>query len=708
MRTSYHGLIVAVAAAVVVSSAACQARANDAAGDDAAERQDIIVTTQLLAAPVAAKAEIPMLENIQPISILPQELLSDQGVRRISEALYNVAGVSRSNNYGFFDGFNIRGFNASSGATYLDGLLDDTGYATSEISALGRVEVVKGPASGLFGQGPISGIVNLVSKRPEKNAFLDLSIAGGAYDFKELTIDANAPLNSSGTLLARLSAVYRDQDFFVNASGQRRIFLAPALTWTPGTDTTLTLLGRYVDDHINPWSPTTAYGTALPNPNGPIDIKLSINDAEYPAVQDNDYWSLGYVFDHRFSEAIAIHQSLRYQDFHNSWDNWLFITGISPDYRRVRRAFYGPYSENGRYFRVDTNASARFDTGLLNHYVLMGIDYGWRSASNFNLYDSSMPYELDLYEPVYGTLSTHNPAVPSTTYASRTRQRGFYLQDHVKLGDALTLTIGGRWDRATSRVINNGTANPKVSDDAFSPRAGVTVALSDWISLYANYARSFNPQGTYRAADGSSLPPERGVNYEAGIKLARKDGSLTGMFTVFELTRTNVATADAVIPNVYVLTGEQRTRGVEAEAGWRPLPGVEFTGAFTYLDARVTADNRLQVGSRLGSIPRYIANIWARYTIQEGALANLGAGVGVHHEGDRMASTASAVTGATAPFLLKAYTLVDGAVFYSFGEWSAQANVRNVLNKRYFPTGSLTRTTPGEPRTFIVSISRRF
>jgi iron complex outermembrane recepter protein len=681
-----------------------------AAADDVPliSRDDITVTAQLSEAPVAAKADIAPLENSQAISVISQELMEGQGVRRIADALLNVAGVSRSNNYGFFDGFNIRGFNASTGATYLDGLLDDTGYGTSEMTALERVEVVKGPASGLFGQGPISGMVNLVSKRPQQEAFLDVGISGGSYDFKEITLDANGPLNASGTLLGRLPVVYRDQDFFVHYSGQRRIFLAPSLTWKPDDRTALTLLGRYVDDHINPWSPTTAYGTALPNPNGPISRRLSINDGEHPAVQNNDYWNVGYVFDHKFSENIAVHQSLRYQDFHNSWDNWLFITGMSADRRTVTRAFYGPYDQHGKYFRVDTNASARFDTGALNHYLLLGVDYGRRSAHDTNLYDTSMPYSLDLYDPVYGTVSRHNPAVPSTTYAILSKQRGIYVQDHIKLGDALAVTLGGRWDKAISRTNSNGTPAPEVSDNAFSPRAGATLTLTDWASLYVNYAKSFNPQGTYKSADGTPLPPERGVNYEGGVKLARSDGGLTGMVTLFELTRTNVATADAVLPNVYVLTGEQRTRGVEAEVAWRPAPGIEFTGALTYLDAIVTADNRLRVGSRLGSIPHVIANLWSRYTIQDGPLANLGAGLGVHHEGSRMASTASAVTGAAAPFALKAYTLVDGALFYSTGDWSMQANVRNIFNARYFPTASLTRTTPGEPRTFMISLNRRF
>jgi len=694
----------------IILSAGTALADDSKARDDAPSAQSvetITVTGHLDEAPVAAKADIPPLESSQAISVVSADLIEAQGLRRVGDALYNVAGVSRSNNYGFFDGFNIRGFNASN-ATYLDGLLDDTGYGTSEMTVLERVEVVKGPASGLFGQGPISGIVNLVSKRPQEDAFLDVSATLGSYAFKEVTLDANAPLNASGTLLARLAAVYRDQDFFVDYSGQRRIMLVPSLTWKPTPETTLTLLGRYLDDHINPWSPTTAYGTALPNPNGELPVSLSINDGVYPAVQDNDYWNLGYVFDHKFSDAIAVHQSLRYQDFHNSWDNWLFITGISADRRRVTRAFYGPYDQHGTYFRVDTNASARFDTGPLDHYLMVGLDYGRRSASDTNLYDTSRPYELDLFNPVYGTVSNHNPAVPATTYAIESKQRGIYVQDHIKLGDALAVTLGGRWDLAISQTTSNGVQGAEVRDTAFSPRAGATLKLADWISAYVNYAKSFNPQGSYRSADGSPLPPENGVNYEGGFKLARADGSLTGMLTVFELTRANVATADAVLPNVYVITGEQRTRGLEVEAAWRPAAGVELTGAFTHLNAVVTADNRLRVGSRLGSIPRNIVNLWGRYTVQNGALANLGAGLGLHHESGRMANTASAVPGAAAPFRLGAYTLVDAALYYSFGDWSLQANVRNLFDERYFPTASLTRTTPGEPRTFTIRLSRRF
>ncbi|MFT3965789.1 MAG: TonB-dependent siderophore receptor [Sphingobium sp.] len=705
----FRGSFAAIAACLALTAAPAFA-ADENEKDNEGRRDDIIVTGQIIAdTAVAAKADIPLLENSQAISIISKETLDQQGVRRLADALFNVAGVSRNNTYGFFDGFNIRGFSASAGATYLDGLLDDPGvnYATTELAGLERVEVVKGPASGLFGQGPLSGIVNLVSKRPQDKAFFEASVAGGSYNLFEGQIDANSPLTADGTLLGRVSAVYRDQDFFVHGSGQRRIFIAPSLTWKPTSFTTLTVLGRYVNDKVNPWSPTTAYGTALPNPNGDLPIKLSINDTEYPAIQKNNYWTLGYVLDHKFSDAIAFHQSVRYQDFHNSWDRWLFVSSISSDYRTVGRFFYGPFSEDGTYFRADSNLSARFDTGPLSHYVLAGIDYGRKKYDQSNVYDPG-PYYLDLYAPVYGTVSEANPTIAPTITVGLNKQRGFYLQDHVKLGKWLTLTIGGRWDKASSQTTSNGVTGAKISDTAFSPRAGLTFGLSDAVSLYFNYAKSFNPQGSYLAADGSSLPPERGVNYEGGLKVARKDGTLTGMATVFQLTRTNVAAADlsaGAPPNTYVLTGEQRTRGVELEGAWRPLPGLELTAAYTYLDAKVTADSRLLVGSRLGSVPHHIVNLWSRYTIQSGVLANLGAGLGLHHESNRPSATASS---SSAPFMLDGYVLVDAALYYRFGGWSAQANIRNIFNERYFPTASLTRTTPGEPRTFMISLSRRF
>lgn len=684
-----------------------EARAAAPAREPAGET-DIVVTGHEERVGTA-KMDIPVLENSQAITVLSQERLIDQGAVRLGEALRNVAGVSRSGVYGFFDGFNIRGFDASSAATYLDGLRDGTNMATSEVSGLEKLEVVKGPASGLFGQGPLSGIVNLVSKRPHANGFLDVGLTGGSYDYKEVRIDANGPVTGDGTLLARLYALYRDQDFFVDYSGAKRVYLAPSLTWQPDARTSLTFLGLYERDKLTPWSPTTAYGTILPNPNGELPRSRSVNDGAYPAEQLRRYINLGYIVDHRFSDAIAIHQGLRWQDFSQSWNHWLFVGGIDPaDMRTISRYYYGPYKMSGHDLRVDTNLDLTFATGPLKHHAILGVDYGRRTDQFSNIGDYDNPlFDMDIYHPVYGTVPGPNPALVPYKGKDHVTQLGGYIQDHIKLGDRVTVTLGGRWDRATS-----GTGADKVVDTAFSPRAGFTIAVVKGVAFYGNYAKSFNPQGGYNFFNGGTLPPETGVNYEAGFKVATPDHRLSGSATVFQLTRANVATSDLAHPNFYVLTGEQRSRGIELELGFNPAPGWELSAAYTYLDAKITRDNDLLPNGgtvRLAGIPHHIVNLWAKYSVQSGMLKGVGAGIGMHAESGTLANNYELVDPIYGrPFTAPGYTLLDLALYYDIGPWSAQINLKNALDKKYFVNPSSDRTSWGEPRTVMVSLQRHF
>jgi len=281
--------------------------AADAATGKAVTLDDVVVQGQRRRETSAAlKLDAPTLETPQAVSTVTRETLDAQGARRLPEALRNVAGITRNDVYGFFDGFNLRGFNASADATYLDGLLWSNAMATTELSGLDRVEVVKGPASGLYGQGPLSGLVNLVSKRPQEQRFATVDLAAGSYRLREVGIDANSPLDRDGRVLARLNAVYRDQDFFVDFSGAQRKYLAPSLTWNIGEATSITVLGTWQRDRINPWSPIPAYGSALANPNGRLPRHRAINERDAPAVQRRDYDALGYSFEHRFNERLVL------------------------------------------------------------------------------------------------------------------------------------------------------------------------------------------------------------------------------------------------------------------------------------------------------------------------------------------------------------------------------------------------------------------
>lgn len=250
----------------------------DEASDAPAKADDIVVTARLLRESAQiGKSDIPVLETPQSVSVVPKELIEARGVTRLADALRTVAGISSASTYGFYDGYTIRGYDASYSSLYLDGLASETGVgANQELFGLERVEVLKGPASMLFGQAPLGGLINLVSKRPQDDAFLNVSPSVGSWNNYEGTIDANAPLNKDGRLLARLSVLYRDADSFVKNAGQNRIFIAPALTWKIGPETRLTVLCRWQRDHDNAYSPVPAYGTVLPGVVSlPVDFSLN-------------------------------------------------------------------------------------------------------------------------------------------------------------------------------------------------------------------------------------------------------------------------------------------------------------------------------------------------------------------------------------------------------------------------------------------------
>ncbi|QQQ02791.1 TonB-dependent siderophore receptor [Lysobacter enzymogenes] len=681
------------------------APAADAATGTAVTLDEVVVRGQRRReAGAALKLDAPALETPQAVSTVTRETLDAQGARRLGEALRNVAGVTSNDVYGFFDGFNIRGFNASADATYLDGLLWSNSMATTELSGLDRVEVVKGPASGLYGQGPLSGLVNLVSKRPQEQRFVTLDLAAGSYGLREVGIDANSPLDRDGRVLARLNAVYRDQDFFVDFSGAQRKYLAPSLTWNIGEATSITVLGTWQRDRINPWSPIPAYGSALANPHGRLPRHLAINERDAPAEQNRDYDALGYSFEHRFSERLVLRQSVRYSEFHDRWDHWLFVAGVSPDLRTFGRFYYGPYEERGHDLRSDTSLSWTMSTGAVEHRWLLGYDYSERRSSYTNTFDPG-PYDLDVFAPVYGRSGLRPAFVDDTRYDQAARQRGIYLQDHAKIGERTTLTLGGRWD-----VASSGVGAGRVEDRQFSPRAGLTYALRPELAVYLNHSRSFAPQGSYRSFDGSALPPERGVNNEIGLKLAPHDGRIVAMLSMFELTRQDMASEDPQHPNFYVTRGEQRSRGLELEGQWRPRADWELSFAYAWTQAEIVRDQALPAGARLAGVPRHSANLWARYTVPAGPLSGLGIALGAHAESERLANNYEPLDPVyQRPFRLKGYTTVDAALSYEAARWDARLNFKNLFDKRYIPGGaSSDRTAFGEPRTVVASVQWKF
>jgi len=695
-------------------------------GSGSAADADIVVTGLPLQEEVASgKSDVPLIELPQAISVITAKELEERGVTRIADALFSVAGASRSSSYGFYDAYTLRGFDAAYGSMYLDGLINEAGGGGSnnELVGLESVEVVKGPASSLFGGGSLGGIINLVSKRPVlDDAFLDASVSTGSYNLIEGTMDANVPLDKAGTIAARVVALYRDSDSFVRFAGYNRLYVQPSLSWQIGPDTRLTVIGTLKRDHDNPYAPVPAYGTVLPLAGGkylPIDFSVNEPGEEKPLQYENRK-TIGTMLDHAFSDRLKFSQTMRYMHRTTFWDRWMFAADyldeqlddegnpIAGTGTSLGRYYYGPYHETFKSFLIDNRLSWKVGTGPLRHNLLGGVDYR-NTKSRYEGdgdYDGSH-FPLDVFDPDYSL-----PLVPSSApyegYDTG-EQLGFYVQDHIELGDSFTLTLNGRWDRAKF----NG--EPQT---AFSPRVGATWKIVPGVSLYGSYSKSFTPQFGSQIVlevgeDGNpsvigQAPPERGQNIEAGAKFEVPTAGVSGMVSVYRLTRSNVLTSDPDFPLFSRVSGKQRSKGVEVEVHWRPAPSFGLDFAYAYIDGHYVDDNDIPVGTPLPNIPKHNATLFGHYVVPSGPLADVGINLGLLYNSDRYVYDGS-YPWQDPLMVLKDYVLVNGGVSYKLGGWEARLNVNNIFDKRYYPDACCSqRVTPGEPRNWRLTLSRSF
>lgn len=644
----------------------------------------------------ALKTDIPLLQTPQAVSVVPRAQLDDQRALKLEDAIKNVSGVTVGGYYSDWDYYRIRGFNAAF-TTFWDGLRGDYGMSP-EIYGMERVEVVKGPASALYGQGPLGGMVNLVSKRPRPENFAEVQFTGGEFNFYEPAADVGMVLNDDRTVYARITALYRDQDSFVDYANKQRVFVAPAVTWEIGEATKITFLSQFWQDWNLFAMPLPARGTVLPNLNGRIPTDRFLGD---PNGDKSEQWRarLGYQFEHQFNETFSLRQNLSLNRMKQDWPDLLYPSTLDADDRTLYRYPYD-YEETLDRVGVDTALDVHFTTGSLEHKLTTGVDYYYtRSDStsrqiDYSDFPGSYP-AIDLFNPVYGGPLPAYATVASSV--SKSDLVGIYVQDHIQATEQLTVTLGARFDWTSSGAD---------SEQGFSPRAGLTYEFVKGIAAYGNYSQSFNPQWFSRDASGNVVDPETGDNFELGLKSSLCDGRVNTLLAVYQLTRRDVATANLATPDPFdsIAAGEQRSRGVEAEGSFQLTRGFDLTAAYTYTDAEITEDNNLPVGARLAGVPEHMFSAWLKYTFREGPLRGLGFGFGGRYYTEQEGDSTY-----TNPFELPAYGLMDAAIYYNKGRFSAQVNVNNLADKRYF-AGAYNDlyVLPGEPRTIRATVGWTF
>ncbi len=351
------------------------------------------------------------------------------------------------------------------------------------------------------------------------------------------------------------------------------------------------------------------------------------------------------------------------------------------------------------YYLLDTNLLSKFKTGTIEHQLLAGFSLS-RNTSDLSFEFGIPAAPVDIFNPVYDQTLVAGDR-NSSSFTTRDIL-GIYLQNQIALSQNFKLLLGGRFDsfseRRTDRLTNTESSQ---SDTAFSPRVGIVYQPIQPISLYASYSRSFAPTiGT--AASGEIFEPERGTQYEIGVK-ADLTERLSATLAFFDLTRSNVTTTDPVNPNFSVQTGEQRSRGVEFDIGGEVLPGWNITAGYSYTDAKVTEDNSIPVGNRLFNTPEHSFNLWTTYRLQTGSLKGFGFGLGLYYLGDRPIDTANTIE-------LPSFLRTDAAIFYEQDQFRAALNFRNIFDIENYVSrfGSSDFVQIGTPFTVQGTLSWRF
>ncbi|AFZ31359.1 TonB-dependent siderophore receptor [Gloeocapsa sp. PCC 7428] len=658
-------------------------------------------------ASVGTRTDTPLRDIPQSIQVVPQEVIRDQNANRLGEILENVPGITGSfrSPRSVSNFFNSRGFELE---VLRNGSPDTLGadYSYTVSDNIERVEVLKGPASVLFGLGTLGGAANIITKKPLREPFYSIEATVGSFNTYRGSIDLSGPLDESTddniTVLYRLNASANTTGSFIDFFERQTYLVAPSLTWQIGEQTRLTFDAEYQritgtkTDYGLP-----AEGSVLPNPNGEIPRNRYRGEPSLENDDDTDLYRIGYDLEYRFSENWQVRSSLQTVFWKENVRVNVPLSFL--DNKREQPRLYIQSDNFLESYQLDNYVAGEFSTGSIQHQLVAG----------FNLYREDLRYTdgiegilpaIDVFNPVYGaiTLADLSDPIPDQDARFLTQGLGLYLQDQMTLAENLKVLLGGRFD-----IVEQEAAfvpffqRASQQEQAFSPRIGIVYQPIEPIALYASYSRSFSPaQG--RAVDISSqFKPERGTQYEIGVKADITD-RLSATLALFNLTRTNVVTTDPNNPLLSIQTGEQRSQGVELDLSGEILPGWNIFAGFALIDAEITEDNTLPVGNQLNNTPRTSFNLWTTYELQSGSLQGLGFGLGVFYAGERQGDLDNS-------FQLPSYVRTDAAIFYTRNNFRAALNLKNLFDVEYFASANgRNNVYLGDPFTVQGTLSWEF
>ncbi len=648
-------------------------------------------------ASTATRTDTPIRDIPQSIQVVPRQVLEDRGVRRELEALETISGVVdiQANLFDVGGVVNIRGFQSN---TRLRNGLNSEGIfyiAPTPIGTVEQVEVLKGPASVLFGAVEPGGVVNYVTRQPLAEPYYKIGLEAGNYGLYQPSIDLSGPLTQDKSVLYRLIASYQGGGNYKDEVpvDNQRISIAPSITFNIGDRTNLTLYYEYDKYRTTPSAePLLSDGSFIPRNVYPL----------YFSSQDIESNRVGYSLNHKFNQSWQLRHSLS-TTFATSLLATLEYSNLLED--RFLTEFKGfTFPEKNEVFAGLIDLVGNFRTGSISHQLVAGFDFTRQLTYSSVFGDSFDLPPLDIFNPNYDVPLPELPFLPFDSLRIN-QSYGVYLQDQIAFSDNLKMLIGGRYDWLSNESGSIDGDRTSQNDGAFSPRIGLVYQPSKNVSLYTSYSQSFRPS-IGRNPDNETFEPTRGTQYEVGVKADFLNGKLSTTLAAYNLTKTNVLTPD---PNpelarqgFQVQVGEQRSRGIELDVTGEILPGWQVIASYAFTDAEVTADSSIPstVGQPLRGVPQHQASLWNTYTIQKGDLQGLGFGLGLFYVGERQDNFGNSAQ-------LGSYLRTDAAVYYRRNNFNAAINVRNLFNIDYVssPNFGTLFINRGTPLTIVGSIS---
>ncbi len=649
--------------------------------DPTAPLRGIVPTRTLPATKTAAE----IVKTPQSVSVVTRDQMRALDVTSVSQALRYSAGVfteyrgSSNRNDEVF----VRGF------SYVPKFLDGLSYGATASSQTGtfdpwlleRVELVRGPASVLFGQVNPGGLIAMTSKRPVSQPIHELQFRTGNHHLAEGAFDFGGPLSDDGRLLYRLNGIARTQNSQIEDYKETRMAIAPALTWYPDDATRMTLLTSYQKDPDAGYRNfLPRYGTVESVDGSYIPRDFNVSDPSY-----NQSWReqtmIGYEFEHQPDDTFTLRQNARYATIKQKYRYLVYSSSPANSSVLSRRAQHETRQTDE--FGIDNQLEAKFASGQVAHTVIGGLDYKTSKDKQYLGRAGGSQYDLDWRSPTYGVSVDESAFSPATNEQQNLDQAGVYVQDQLSWQN-WELLVSGRYDWAEVRTTDfTDASSTQQNDNKFTWRTGLLYAFDSGLSPYISYSTSFEPNlQTNRAPGVGPFDPSEGKQVEVGVKYQPDPNALITL-ALYDLTQSNVATYNSAA-GWFENSGKVRSKGVEAEAHATLFENLNLIASYTYTDAETVNTTVIGTeGKTPARIPTHMASAFTSYTLPDGALKSLTAGVGVRYIGTSYGDAKNT-------FKVPAVDLYDAMVSYELGELNSslkgaqvQFNVNNIADTRY-------------------------